>query len=186
MTVAKRGSFGRPYVPRTRSIVEFGYGRRTPENSPPFPSRFKLIALERSRLCLNVGAAGKHPGAFWLPRNWYEIGVYARFVYAHKSDTGINMHMKRAWWYESGERWHGSRVDGVIDVWSDEENRWWPREHSFERVGALPRESISSSITITYRNKVERYVASYSSSGIANTLQLREVHLFWMIETLIV
>lgn len=64
MTVAKRGSFGRPYVPRTRSIVEFGYGRRTPENSPPFPSRFKLIALERSRLCLNVGAAGKHPGAF--------------------------------------------------------------------------------------------------------------------------
>lgn len=161
MTVAKRGSFGRPYVPRTRSIVEFGYGRRTPENSPPFPSRFKLIALERSRLCLNVGAAGKHPGAFWLPRNWYEIGVYARFVYAHKSDTGINMHMKRAWWYESGERWHGSRVDGVIDVWSDEENRWWPREHSFERVGALPRESISSSITITYRNKVETYVASF-------------------------
>lgn len=53
-------------------------------------------------------------------------------------------------------------------------------------VGALPRESISSSITITYRNKVERYVASYSSSGIANTLQLREVHFFWMIETLIV
>lgn len=76
MAVAKRGSFGRPYH---GSIVEFGYGRRTPENSPPFPSRFKLIALERSRLCLNAGTAGKPRVLFDCP----EIDMksaYTRFV----------------------------------------------------------------------------------------------------------
>lgn len=134
MAVAKRGSFGCPY---RGSIVEFGYGRRTPENSPPFPSRFKLIALERWRLCLNVAQPRGNPGCFLIaPKLIWRIRVLCTRTKADRYKYAYETSMV----YEVVERLHGS-VDGVIDVIG---RKRWPREHSFERVGA---KSISSSIT---------------------------------------
>lgn len=81
MVPAKRGSFGS----RSSSIVEFGYGRRTPENGAPFPSRFKLIALQRSRSVFKRLAQSAKTRCFliaskliWNPRS--------RFMFAYKSD----------------------------------------------------------------------------------------------------